>query len=205
MNPLPITTVSDDLADVLRPIDFLVSQIKLERTEQNFYFLKTENKGLVKELRLRYKLTEAYLDRFWQVWRNQYLKCHLERYQREHKQGKSVSRKEPKLGKIVILFDEDTHRAHWKLGRIEELIKGRQERVRTAILRLQTDVKVERPKSHLYALEVGSEELQKYFNAVITDDKIEDNMTLGRIKNIDQLKKQVVQFTEDSPEKGEGK
>ena len=117
-----------------------------------------KNKNTLTELRKRFEKTEECLDKFWELWRTEYLNCLRERYQREHRQGKSLSRRVPRIGEIVLLKDEDSPRGHWRLARIIELPKGVEGKIRTAKIFLSKDIILDRPINHLYPLEIPCEE-----------------------------------------------
>ena len=81
----------------------------------------------------RYKLQRRLLSQFTMIWRKQYL---LELRESHVLKGKRQNR-HPNIavGDIVILKDDSTKRAFWKLAKIQELIVGRDQRVRAAVIK----------------------------------------------------------------------
>ena len=68
---------------------------------------------------------------------------------REHHQERNLTRKNPKIGELLLLHDEDTHREYYKAAKIRELPLGRNQPIKVAKLRLTADVVVERLINHL--------------------------------------------------------
>ena len=102
------------------------------------------------ELSKREKLVHASIAHFWGVWRKGYLTS------LRGSQKLTKSKKEPKLmvNDIVIVYDKRQPRHLWKLGRITELIIGKDDVIRGAKLKLGTGAIIQRPLNLLYLLEV---------------------------------------------------
>ena len=66
------------------------------------------------------------------------------------------------MGDIVVVHNDDKRRGFWSTGRIEELLMGKDEKVRAAVVRVYTDQKrsrlLNRPVQKLYPIEVNCEE-----------------------------------------------
>ena len=60
---------------------------------------------------------------------------------------------EPSVNDIVLVYEEHLPRSMWRLGRISELIKGHDDRVRGAIVRTQNNSDLRRPVNKLYPIE----------------------------------------------------
>ena len=92
----------------------------------------------------------------WKRWTREYM-CSL---RERHRQGKGKQISYPKVGDAVIIKDEERNRNHWKMGIVEELIKGRDGVVRGAKVRTAKG-KLERAIQQLYPLELSREEKWK--------------------------------------------
>ena len=78
------------------------------------------------------KFLNTMMTRFWTRWSKEYL---LE-LRVIHKNTNSKKFSPIEKGDIVIVHSEDLPRAFWKLGKIEELFHGRDEKVRGALVRV---------------------------------------------------------------------
>ena len=91
---------------------------------------------------------------FWNRWRKEYLPD-----LREFHKAKSSSenRKPVEVGDVVIVFEENKKRAQWKTAVVERLIKGKDEIIRGAEVRVITTgkrLRISRPIQKLYPLEI---------------------------------------------------
>ena len=100
------------------------------------------------------------LNHFWNRWRSEYLAELRESHY--HSTRKTSDEKHPGLsvGEVVIVHDEHLPRGLWKLGRIQETLKGRDGQIRGAKVRMakrdrQHDL-LHRPIQLLYPLEACS-------------------------------------------------
>ena len=98
-----------------------------------------------------------HLNRFWQVWRDNYLLSLRERTQNKLKTQGIHTSCSAKVGHIVLI-KEDLPRGCWKLGKIIELIKDGDEQVRSAKVLLPTKRVIGRPLNLLYSVEISIEE-----------------------------------------------
>ena len=96
------------------------------------------------------------LDHFWKRWRREYLlslrDCH------RYSKGNDV-KEELCIGDVVVLYDESSRRGFWKLAKVDALIKGADEQVRGAVIRVpsrdgRTTI-LRRPVNQLYPLEIS--------------------------------------------------
>ncbi len=93
------------------------------------YFLeyfKTFHAGnrSVIDLRKTAKRLEKCKDAMWKRWTNEYLKELRERHNLKHNNKESSL----KVGDVVIIKSDERNRNKWKLGHVENLIKGRRRR-----------------------------------------------------------------------------
>ncbi|XP_063436301.1 uncharacterized protein LOC134717737 [Mytilus trossulus] len=86
---------------------------------------------------------------FWTRWKGEYLTS-----LREYHQRAGVDVRKIKEGDVVQIHDE-SKRVHWKLGVVQDTIKGKDGLVRVAMVRTKTGI-TNRPVTKLYPLEVNS-------------------------------------------------
>ena len=73
-----------------------------------------------------------------------------------------MTKRIPKVGEIVLLKGEDTHRGLWRLAKIIDLPERVKNKLRTAKIRMGNQMILERPISHLCPLEIsGNDEEEK--------------------------------------------
>ena len=95
VNSRPLTYIyEENNAKILRPVDFLLPKSCLTLPSQNdwedndeTYLPPEERNGLVE----RYKQCNRALDRYWDLWKKEYLLSLREKHRMEHGQFKSVS------------------------------------------------------------------------------------------------------------------
>ena len=92
------------------------------------------------------------LDHFWGKWRIDL---------REQQKNKGQSSKEPliKVGDIVLVHDEKVPRHLWQLGKVEQLIPSRDNKVRGALVRTPNHSILKRSVSRLYPVETGPDNI----------------------------------------------
>ena len=109
-----------------------------------------------------------HVNKFWQVWKNDYLLSLRERYQRRLKVQRMQTSTSPKIGHVVLIKD-DLPRGCWKIGRIKELIQSSDNHIRSAKIMLPTRKIIGRPLNQLYPIECSN-------NKQDNDDNTSDNM-----------------------------
>ena len=90
---------------------------------------------------------------YWNRWHKEYLTNLRER----HKIGKRDQVTELQVGDVVLVRDDKVKRNAWKLGKVEELVVGKDQVVRETKLKVLTKGKpvwLNRPVQRLYPLEV---------------------------------------------------
>ena len=95
------------------------------------------------------KFVEFLLTEFWKRWQSDYLLSLRERETSSRSEG-TIS---PQIGDIVLLEQEDAPRSFWRLGKITELGKSRDNQVRTANL-WSNGKSITRSVNQLYPLEI---------------------------------------------------
>ena len=101
----------------------------------------------------RFKYITVKLEHFWKRWRDEYL-TGLREY---HKCRSGSKESSLKKGDMVTVFGEGEKRGKWKLAVVEELIVGKDQRIRGAKVRVAGKGKpiyLKRPLQKLYPLEI---------------------------------------------------
>ena len=80
--------------------------------------------SLVSRERIRFKL----LDKFWNVWREHYLRGLPATVHKFYKYG------DLQVGSVVLIREDNVPRMRWEMGVVTELIKSRDDVIRSAVL-----------------------------------------------------------------------
>ena len=159
LNSRPLSYVSsEDLDEPLTPSHLLTGHRLISLPDP---FISNEDPDYVATSapnvlsRLMQHLT-AILDHFWQRWKREYLTELRESHRFAHKET-ATNPKPVSIGDIVLIHDEDHPRIFWKMGKIEDLVKGADGVVRGAIVRSGSKLALlKRPIQRLFPLEVSS-------------------------------------------------
>jgi hypothetical protein len=154
INNRPITYIYDDEDGVSYPLTpsqlIYGRQIELAPNARQFAIIST-NQSLTK--RAKYQM--SLLKHFTNCWRKEYLLSLRETGRAIH----SKSEDSIKVGDIVVLKNDSSPRVFWKLARVMELIRSKDNEIRAAKIRVVnsegkkvTDLR--RPVQHLVPLEV---------------------------------------------------
>ena len=103
-----------------------------------------------RDLRKRAKYIQQCKETLWKRWSSEYLKSLCERHNMKH--GGKDSTLE--IGEVVVINGEDKNHGRWKIGIVEQLIKGQDKVVRGAKVRVGQRV-LEKAIQHLYPLELS--------------------------------------------------
>ncbi len=157
LNSRPLSYVSsDDVVEPLTPSHLLVGFRLMSLPdpcipEDPDYADSTE--GVTRRMA---HLTKS-LQKFWRRWKRDYLMELRDFHRTRLEKGEAYTLER---GEIVTVYDEGHPRGMWRLGRIEELIKGADEMVRGVHVRVVSkkgSVKIlRRPIQHIYPLEIRS-------------------------------------------------
>jgi hypothetical protein len=102
------------------------------------------------------QIQKSYLEKFWQIWHDQYLTAIRER-QRSIEKSMAIQG-EPILGESVLIESDEPDRNQWKVGVVDEIIRSEDGVIRT--LRIKTGKKTTllRAINQIYPLEAESRE-----------------------------------------------
>ncbi|GFS61815.1 integrase catalytic domain-containing protein [Trichonephila clavipes] len=144
INCRPLTYVSENPEELipLTPSMFLISNknSNIEDIEE------LNSNSLNKRIKYRSKLLKDLRQRF----RNEYLSQVIQK----HNEKES---RDPQIGEVVLVGDDNKKRLFWALAKIIELIPGRDGKIRTVRLKTQHG-KMLRPIQRIYPLEIRSNE-----------------------------------------------
>ena len=157
INSQPLTYIYDDEESISHPLtpSHLISGHRISAMPNDEYFkiMSTHN-----TLTRRQRYHKQLLQQFSKQWKREYLLS-----LRENSTARSVggNRTAITVGDIVILKNDSTSRAFWKLGKVEQLIPGKDGKVRAAIVKVSSsngkNQLLKRVIQHLIPIEVRSE------------------------------------------------
>ena len=165
-----------ELAEIVTDVEVAINNRPLDYVEEDVQFpLLTPNSLLFlqpnylpeleshhveePDLRRRAKHLSRVKDAMWSRWSKEYVKSLRERHRL---QGVKAVRA-PLVGEIVIIKGEEKNRNRWKLGKVVELIHGRDGVVRGAKVKTEKGV-LERTPQHLFPLELKCDLSKKSLN-----------------------------------------
>ncbi|VDM97559.1 unnamed protein product [Onchocerca ochengi] len=148
-----------DGEQVLCPGDFLWLGYNNEKNSLKYanksYENDEPNLSIQQNLINRYQNTRRKLQRLWKIWQEEYLEELRKRTQKSHKNPRSLIRRKPIIGEVVLLKGEGP-RNSWKMGRVEKLIEGNDGLCRSAVVRISNGTRLTHAIGHLYPLEICS-------------------------------------------------
>ena len=150
LNSKPLTHVSDDITDdILTPNHVLFGRrlpLSNENEEQRDLNVIPDT---AEELTDRMRYTQKLIERFWNMWRNDYL-LSLREQMRPHQNTVTVK---PKTDDIVLIHDDKVPRHQWNIGRIVTVETGSDGQIRSArVASAKTGNVVRRPINKLYPI-----------------------------------------------------
>ncbi|MES9884883.1 MAG: hypothetical protein ABW185_28910, partial [Sedimenticola sp.] len=159
LNSRPLVFVGDDIdsSEILTPSHFLTLNPKIgiphfhdyESSDDDEY---DPNLSSSRKLLQLWKKGQTHLNRFWKIWRDDYLLSLRERYQKRLKSSRVQSSNTPRVGDVVLV-KEDTPRGCWRIGRIIELTISHDGQTRSAKVLLTSGRRIGRPLNLLYPIE----------------------------------------------------
>ena len=148
LNNRPIGTDYDDDTEVILTPNHLLFGRRLEMTNIMGESVADSNVGNNKLIKRR-RFLDKMLLHFWERWRKEYVTS-LRECQRTSKQRHSAK---IEVNDVVIIYDDKQPRHLWKIGKINEIIPGRDGRIRGAIVKVgKSGAIIRRPVNRLYPL-----------------------------------------------------
>ncbi|XP_070567289.1 uncharacterized protein [Ptychodera flava] len=99
-----------------------------------------------------WKKGQSHLNRFWQIWRDDYLLTLRERFQTRHKGPRNQVPYKPSPGDVV-LCKENLPRGAWNLGKIQNVIKSSDGEIRAVKVLFPSKKTITQPLKLLYPIE----------------------------------------------------
>ena len=100
------------------------------------------------------------LNHFWKHWQSEYLSCLREAHALSSRKQRNNTNSPVSVGMVVIVRDEQLPHGLWKLGIVQEVLKGQDGLVLAAILRVSSPNRpcstLKRPIQFLYPLQISS-------------------------------------------------
>ncbi|KAE9419867.1 hypothetical protein Angca_000674, partial [Angiostrongylus cantonensis] len=162
LNTRPPLYVDSENRQILRPIDFIQNEFEVpcsfENTDEDLTdptYLSSEEQTLLKTKQEAIQALQSsckFTDRFWYLWKTQYLTSLRERHQSERNKT-HYSKCSPIKGTVVLMNDLMQPRLMWKVGRIEELPTNSEGVVCEAVVALPSHRRIPRPINLLAPLE----------------------------------------------------
>lgn len=170
INARPLTYLYDDEESISYPIcpSHLINGRRITTTPNSEHFdVVSTYKTLTRKARHQKNI----LQMFTKQWRKEYLTGLREQYANvaRKKNGPVIS-----VGDVVIVKNDSTARLFWKLGIIEELIPGKDGKVRAAIVKVANADKrpsrLRRVIQHLYPIEVKRDDQKQCEEVSLSDN-----------------------------------
>ncbi|XP_050397872.1 uncharacterized protein LOC130014246 [Patella vulgata] len=151
LNSRPLTYLSDDCIEPLTPSHLVLGRRILSEP------LFTPNPKVVgntsSEFCKRKKYLQTVINHYWSRWRNDYVTQLREHHRSRVKTGPII-----REGDIVLVFDDKVSRLNWEMGRVDRILPGRDNNVRSAVVRVQNKqgkiIFMNRPIQKLYPIEL---------------------------------------------------
>ncbi len=122
----------------------------------------------------RQKYLRTVLVHFWKRWQREYLNQLHEYHRPRKKKGQTV-----KKGDIVVIQEYNVKRLNWNIGRVKELLKGRDGNTRSVVLRTVSksgeEILLNRPIQKLYPLELRSESEDQEVPLTFVEHGLQEN------------------------------
>ena len=121
------------------------------------------------QLSRRLKHLNGVINHFWSRWRSEYLSELREHHQ--YAAGRPSQLAHIAVGEVVIIKDDKIPRSFWKLGRIQEVIRGKDGVARGALLKVAArgdqSTQLRRPVQLLYPLEIKAKDTYQDASAIV--------------------------------------
>lgn len=160
VNSRPLTYVSEDHADqVIRPVDFITPHLKLNLqvlTEDEICGNEAYKPHIPQthlEVEKAIKKLNKHLDNVWKCFKRGYVQSLRERSNTNFKGRTTV--KEPKVGGLVMIIENDLKRGQYQLGKITEIHLSADGHARSATVKTGAKSSLRRPLNLLIPLEIA--------------------------------------------------
>ena len=200
VNSRPLVYVGDDIHShiTLTPSHFLTlnPNIGIPEIDLNNDVEYLPDKSIAEKLLETWKKGHKLLDRFWQIWRNDYLLSLRERKQITLKETRVRSPFLATIGDVVLIKDE-LPRGYWRLGRIQELVQSEDGEIRSAKVLLPSNKLIGRPLNLLYPIECPANDTNTEEDSADRGRSISDNGTQDNQQNEPRPKRHAARKAQD--------
>ena len=161
INSRSLVYVEDDISSnmTLIPSHFLTLNSKIgitacdiDNDDSDF----SPNESSTDRLLITWKKGLKHLDKFWKIWRDEYLISLRERTQSRLREARKRLQYPAQIGDVVLIKD-DLPRGNWRIGKITELMTSFDEQVRAARIMLASKRIISRSINLLYPTECSRE------------------------------------------------
>ena len=154
VNSRPLTYLYDEVDEALTPSHLAIGRRLVSDVLRNDP--PVEVKQTTESVNARYRYLQTIIDHYWKRFSKEYL---LELHQHlNSRKGSYDELGEHLLGDVVLIKDDATKRKVWKKGRVEQLVRGNDGKVRGAVLKVKSPTgnlsTIRRPVQKLIPLEV---------------------------------------------------
>ena len=156
LNSRPLTYLTESVEEPLAPSSLCLGRRLLSHPPNTRRSITKDCNNPAVELSRRQKYLSTVLRHFWDRWRKEY----LSELREHHRCKTSPQVRIIKQGDVVCVFEDSTPRQRWKIGVVEELIYGRDQNVRAAVVRMSSrerEMWLNRPVQRLYSVEVPND------------------------------------------------
>jgi len=165
LNSRPLSYVSgEDMEEPITPSHLIVGRRILNLPDNLDYMCDLNDDEFTLDTNRatnRLKHLNCVLNHFWNRWRTEYLSSLREVHALISKKHPGDSKSSISVGEIVIVKDDRLPRGLWKLGIVQEVMKGRDGLTRAAVVKTVSRERqqsiLKRPIQLLYPLEVHCE------------------------------------------------
>ena len=129
----------------------------------------------------RHKYIQSLIDHFWKRWSNEYL-VELREHHKKFKNTKCLPA--PRLNDVVLIKDDNLKRSDWKMVKITELIRSKDNNIRAAKLDTRSNgklVHICRPINKLFPLEITEEKVDNVDIKFVNDTDIPRVVVAGGV------------------------
>ena len=183
VNSRPLVYVGDDIksSHVLTPADFLsmnpnnIIPNYSCGEDRDMDYEEFPDHSLANKLLEMWKQGQRNLNHFWTLWRNDYFLNLRERRQTHLNHPRKQASNLPKIGDVVLIKD-DLPRGKWKIGKILELNRGKDQEIRSAKLLMSSNKMLYRALNQLYPMECPDHTGSDDQNTMLQDyDEVAEN------------------------------
>ena len=175
-NDRPLTSVDEDPSTKVISPSYLILGRQTTETYEN------EVLPLSNFTQKRLKFQETTYQTFWNIFYKEYL-LQLQEYKHKNKSKDKI----PQLGDIVHIKDDLQPKRNWRIGKVDELIEGKDGQIRVVKVRTplgKNCTTLLRPVQHLYPLESANEPIiSSTGNDTTQNNSVKPNFTVCSLIN----------------------